>query len=197
MKYINQINFVLAALGIIIVGYALSQTLLAPAAQSKLDLDELRQMQPRVIESPEISDAPAALMSSTTTARSAVREAAPSARPERPAAQPTIAGRNAPAPAPAPTPPSRRNTQAPRTPSTPVWLGDPSARSDSGGSGVARPRSSAVAGQPGLPSGNQGRATGSLVRPPAGVEGVKRDGSADPPAPPMRSSMPQTAPRRP
>ncbi len=199
MKYINQINFTLAAVGIVIVGYALSQTLLAPEVRSNLDLEQLRQIQPRVIEKPEATEAPAALLNSTSTARPAVtsvRENRPASRVERPAAQPAIAGRNAPAPA---AGPSRRNLQ-PQTPATPVWLGDRSERAGRRAGGVVTPRS-AVAAQPALPPqggvrGSGGRPTGSLIRPPAGAEGFKRDGTSDPAAPPVRSSMPQT-PRRP
>jgi len=201
VKYINQINFALAAVGIVIVGYSLSQTLLAPEVRSDLDLDQLRQIQPRIIEQPEATEAPAALMNATSTARSAavpVRESRPKPPAERPesSAQPAIAGRNAPAPAPAP---SRRNFQ-PQAPSTPVWLGDRNERAKRRGSGVVTPRS-AITAQPALPPqggvrGSGGRPTGSLIRPPAGAEGYKRDGTNDPAAPPVRSSMAQT-PRRP
>jgi hypothetical protein len=172
-----------------VVLYALSQTFFSPPRQVAVDIQELQRRGSLEASQRRSTDATTLFRGATTTQVSSTSEV-PASRPAR---QPAVVG----VPRVDPTrvgggSSSRPGTQTQRPESSAVRIGQ---RPQATGLVPAAPQAGAGAEDDGSASRPQRPRTGALTQPPTGVETDKRDASSDPPAPPVRSSVPARRPR--
>ncbi len=194
MKYVNQINFALAAIAAVAVVYALSQTYFSPSEAPRVAVQTPAQpLSPDAIPEAEAERNPVQEAPRAAQPRSLTAPGTPNARPRSTAtpAQPEI-GRSVPRPNPVPARPSRAaedQAQAQPQGSDQQAPAPPPAPTDRRGVSGAR--------RPAAPQPDEDEDPGSPRDFSQTPEGARRDQNrrGNPSPPPARSSMPEQRPR--
>ena len=179
MKYFNSLNILLAGLSVLLVGYAMIQTIWKPEAKPQLNI-------PSQSSEPRSSSRPTGSLSPATERRNlgARRISAPGTRPRDPIQAPGQAVAPAPsASIPVGVPPRSETTSVISTSGAPTNTGR-----EAKDSPLAQPRPQAVG------KSRPARQTRPLSRPYSGRPGfageAKRGSQDGPASPPVRSSFP-------